>query len=260
MNRDLNNQYDKKYYERVEIQNNDTIRGKTFDWMFDKTMWKYQYNFNWLNFPIVQYPQDVLAFQELIWYAKPDLIIETGVSQGGSVMFSASILAMIEYEEAYKNNTLLDPNNPNRMVLGIDIFLEEHTKKELENNALSKRIKILNGSSTDESIIKQVHEYSKNFNNIMVFLDSDHRCKHVLEELNNYASLVTIGNYCIVGDTIVEYMPEGAYVSRGWGRGNNPKNAVDLYLKENDLFEIDETIQNKLLITSCINGFLKRVK
>ncbi len=263
-NIDMDERIYKKYHEnyekRIDIQNNENMWQKTFDWMFDKSMWKYQYNFDWCNFAIVQYPQDIIAFEELIYTVKPDLIIETGISQGGSLIFSASMLAMLEYEEAFENNELLDPKNPRRMVLGVDIKLESHTKKALSESCHSNRIKILEGSSVDASIIKNVHEYSKTFNKVMVFLDSHHRATHVIEELNNYASIVSLGSYCVVGDTITEYMPQGSYISRGWGKGKSPKTAIDIFLKENDSFEIDTKIQNKLLITSCLNGFLKRIK
>ena len=254
-------QFKDECQKRVEVQNNEKIWKNTHDWMFkDENMWKYSYNFEWLGRPIIQYPQDIVAFQELVWNVKPDLIIETGIAHGGSLILSASMLLMLEYTEALNTQSIIDPKSPKKMVLGIDIDVRGHNRKAIEEHPLSNRIKMIEGSSIDKNIVNQVYEYSKDFKRILLCLDSNHTHQHVLEELKLYTNLVSVGSYCIVFDTIVEHMPDEACTERPWGKGNNPKTAVHEFLKENDSFEIDKNIQNKLLITVALDGYLKRIK
>ncbi len=243
----------------IDKQNTLDIWQKTQEWLFDDNMWQYQYNFEWLSRPIVQYPQDIVAFQEIVYKVKPDLIIETGIAHGGSLVLSASLLAMLEYAEAISNNQKnLNIENPKRMVVGIDI--REHNREIIKSNPFSNRIEMLKGSSIDKHIIDEVHQYAKDFNNILVCLDSNHTYEHVLTELEAYANLVAIDSYCIVSDTIIEFMPDGSCSNRAWGKGNNPYTALHAFLKENDNFEIDKRYNDKLLITAAIDGYLKRVK
>lgn len=246
--------------QEIALQNNVELWEKTHNWMFDERLKKYTYHFEWLGRPIIQYPQDIVAFQELVWQVKPDLIIETGIAHGGSLILSASMLALLEYAEAVQNGIMLDPQNPKRMVLGLDIEIRKHNREAIEAHSMSNRIKMLEGSSIDNGIAQQVYAYAKGFKNIMVCLDSNHTHEHVLAELQLYADLVTKGSYCIVWDTIVEDMPAGSFPERPWDKGNNPKTAVWKYLETNDKFEIDREIHNKLLITVAPDGFLKRVK
>ena len=211
---------------------------------------KYSYNFSWLGRPIIQYPQDIVAMQELIWEVKPDLIIETGIAHGGSLIFSASILALLELSRVIKTGK----------VLGIDIDIREHNRVEIEKHPLSNKIKMIQGSSIDETIVKHVYDFAKDYKNIFVVLDSNHTHSHVFAELNAYAPLVSKGSYCVVFDTIIEDMPEDMFPDRSWGKGNNPKTAVREYLKTHPEFEIDSSIENKLLITVAPGGYLKRLK
>jgi cephalosporin hydroxylase len=183
--------------------------------------------------------------QEIIWEVQPDLIIETGVAHGGSIIFSASMLELIGNDG---------------QVIGIDIDIRAHNRTEIEQHKLFKRITLLEGSSTDKTIVEKVYKIAKNKNKIMVILDSNHTHDHVLQELNLYANLTTVGSYCLVFDTIIEDMPDGSFPDRPWGKGNNPKTAVWEFLKANDNFEIDKTIENKLLITVAPSGYLKRTK
>ena len=210
----------------------------------------YSYNFNWLGRPIIQYPQDMIALQEIIWEVKPDMIIETGIAHGGSLIFSASMLTLLEACGEIENGK----------VLGIDIDIREHNKKAIETHPMSKKITMFQGSSIDEEMIEKVHEFAKSGKKILVCLDSNHTHEHVLAELKAYANLASIGSYCIVFDTIIEDMPEGSFPNRPWDKGNNPKTAVWEYLKENDDFVIDKDIENKLLITVAPDGYLKRIK
>ncbi len=212
--------------------------------------YKYSYNFSWLGRPIIQYPQDIVAMQELIWEVKPDLIIETGIAHGGSLIFSASMLALLEFSRVIKTGK----------VLGIDIDIREHNRFEIEKHPLSNKIKMIQDSSIDETIIRQVYDFARDYKNILVVLDSNHTHNHVLAELNAYAPLVSKGSYCVVFDTIIEDMPEDMFHDRPWGKGNNPKTAVREYLKTHPEFEIDKSIENKLLITVAPEGYLRRVK
>lgn len=207
---------------------------------------KYSYNFSWMGRPIIAYPQDMIAMQELIWEIKPDLIIETGVAHGGSIVYYASLLELIG--EA-------------GLVVGIDIDIRKHNRDLIEAHPMMKRIQLIEGPSTSENIVDQVKAIAQNKTKIMVCLDSNHTHEHVLEELELYAPLTSVGSYCVVFDTIVEHLPDN-YLEGGrpWGVGNNPKTAVLEFLKTHSEFEIDKLIDAKLLISVAPDGFLKRVK
>jgi len=211
---------------------------------------KYSYNFSWLGRPIIQFPQDIVAIQEIIWEVKPDLIIETGIAHGGSLILSASMLALLEMSGVIKKGK----------VLGIDIEIRKHNRVEIERHPLSDKIAMIEGSSIAKSIVKQVYDFAKNYNNILVVLDSNHTHNHVLAELNAYAPLVSKGSYCVVFDTIIEDLPADMFPDRPWGKGNNPKTAIWEYLKTHPEFEIDKSIEHKLLITVAPGGYLKKVK
>ena len=205
---------------------------------------QYCYNFSWMGRPIIQYPQDIIAMQEIIWNIKPDLIIEIGIAHGGSLIYYASLLELIGKGE----------------ILGVDIDIREHNRKEIEAHPMFKRIKMIQGSSISNEIVEQVKEMAKGKKKILVSLDSNHTHEHVLQELNAYAPLVSVNSYIVVFDTIVEDLPEGYFSQqRPWGVGNNPKTAVHEFLKTNKNFIIDKSIDNKLLISVNPDGYLKRV-
>jgi len=226
--------------------------------MYAATTAKYSYNFKWLGRPIIQYPQDVEAMQELIWSVKPDLIIEMGIAHGGSLIFSASMLALLEYCDAVESGKLLDPRQPARMVLGVDIDIRAHNRAAIEAHPLANRIAMLQGSSVAHEIIAQAHAFARPFKRILVCLDSNHTHDHVLSELNAYASLVASGSYCVVFDTIIEGLPAGMFPDRPWGPGNNPKSAIKEFLKTHPEFEVDKSIDHKLLISVSPGGYLRR--
>jgi len=244
-------QFKEECNKEIALQNNPELWQKTYDWMFADNMKHYSYHFEWLGRPIIQYPQDIVQFQEIVWRTKPDLIIETGIAHGGSLVLSASMLALLD---------ISPPPQKKRMVLGIDIDIRKHNREAIEAHPLANKIKMIEGSSIDENLVKEVRNFAKNFQSIMVCLDSNHTHDHVLQELELYAPLVSVGNYCIVWDTVVEDMPEGSTPDRPWGKGNNPKTAVWEYLKTHAEFEIDRDIQNKLLITVAPDGYLKKVR
>ena len=206
---------------------------------------KYSYNFSWMGRPIIQYPQDMIAMQEIIWEVKPDLIIETGIAHGGSLIYYASLLELIGKGE----------------VIGIDIDIREHNRREIEKHPMFKRIKMLQGSSVSQDMLKQVRQHAVEKETIIVCLDSNHTYEHVMQELQIYASFVSLNSYIVVFDTIVEDLPEDQFSqNRPWGISNNPKTAVYDFLKENDNFEIDHSIDNKLLISVAPEGYLKRIR
>lgn len=207
---------------------------------------KYSYNFSWMGRPIIAYPQDMIAMQEIIWDVKPDLIIETGVAHGGSIVYYASLLELI---------------GKDGLVLGIDIDIRKHNRDLIEVHPMFKRINLIEGSSVSNGTIDQVAKIVSTKKKIMVCLDSNHTHDHVLEELKLYAPFVSKDSYCVVFDTIVEDLPAGYdWGTRTWGKGNNPKTAVWEFLKTHDEFEIDAEIHNKLLITVAPDGYLKRIK
>ena len=221
---------------------------------------KYSYNFAWMGRPIIQYPQDMVAMQELIWQVRPDLIIETGIAHGGSLILSASMLALLDMCDAIESNNALDPKASKRKVLGIDIDIRMHNRAAIESHPMSSRIQMIQGSSVAPDIVEEVKKIASGYSRILVCLDSNHTHDHVLAELEAYALLTSIGSYCVVFDTVVEHLEKELFQDRPWGPGNNPKTAVHEYLGTHSEFEIDKTIQNKLLITVAPDGYLKRCR
>ena len=226
----------------------------------ESTLPQYSYNFFWQGRPIIQYPQDIVAMQELIWQIKPDLIIETGIAHGGSLIFSASMLTLLDYCDAVEHGRPLDPSRPGRQVLGIDIDIRAHNRAAVEAHPMANRIEMIQGSSIDPAIVARVHTLAAGYQRILVCLDSNHTHDHVLAELEAYASLVSPGSYCVVFDTVIEDMPADMFPGRPWGPGDNPKTAVHKYLKTHPEFEIDKSVQDKLLITVAPDGYLKRLR
>jgi cephalosporin hydroxylase len=205
----------------------------------------YSYNFSWMGRPIIQYPQDMIAMQEIIWQLKPDLIIETGIAHGGSLIYYASLLELIGKGE----------------VLGIDIDIRSHNREEIEKHPMFKRITMIEGSAIAKETVEQVQQFARGRQTVLVSLDSNHTHDHVLQELELYSPFVTAGSYLVVFDTIVEYLPQEYFIGkRPWGVGNNPKTAVDKFLADHNNFTIDQSIDNKLLISVAPGGYLKRIK
>ncbi len=239
-------------------------------WIREAIHHNYAQNFSWLGRPIIQVPQDIYAIQEIIWDVRPDLIIETGIAHGGSLILSASMLAIMDYSDAVEGGGVLDIRESSRRVLGIDIDIREHNRAALESHPLAHKIDLFEGSSIAPEIIKKVDSVASNYNRILVFLDSNHTHEHVLSELEAYAPLVTKDSYCVVWDTGVEDLPAGFCEDRPWGKGNNPKTAVWEYIRlieeegrvDKDgvplHFTIDKSIEHKIAITASRDGFLRR--
>jgi len=214
-------------------------------WWERATSHKYSYHFRWMGLPIIQFPQDIVAMQELLWIVKPDLVIETGVARGGSLVFYASILELL---------------GGDGRVVGIDVDIRPHNRAAIEKNPMARRIDLIQGSSIEPEIVAQVRSLARNRRQILVALDSNHTRDHVRRELELYGPLVTPGSYLVVFDTCVEHTPPELLGGRPWAKGNSPWTAVQSFLRTTDRFVVDTSLADKLQITVCPDGFLKCVK
>lgn len=250
--------YDRRQREIKRMGESEELLDVSRRFMIDTAPLGYTYHFDWMGRPIIQFPQDIVALQELVWRTKPDLVIETGIAHGGSLILTASLLALQDLCDCALNGTNLDPSKPTRRVIGIDIDIREHNRALIQRHPLSPRIRLIQGSSVDSDVVSQVAAEAAKAKRVMVCLDSNHTHAHVLSELKFYAPLVTEGCYCIVWDTAIEDVPKSLFSDRQWGPGNNPKTAVWEFLKTHPEFEIDRDIQSKLLITVAPDGYLRR--
>jgi len=206
---------------------------------------EYHYHFKWLGLPIIQFPQDILAMQEIIWQVKPDLIIETGIARGGSLIFYASMLELL---------------GKDGLVVGIDIDIRAENRQNIENHPLARRITMLEGSSTDPHIAALVAELTVGRKNVLVALDSMHTRAHVAAELELYAPLVTKDSYLVVFDTVIQDLPDTFHTGKPWNQEDNPKLAVHEFIATHTgEFTIDQSIQAKLMVTVAPDGYLKRI-
>lgn len=227
------------------MSQDEEFKKKSLDWMIHADKYKYTYNFSWLGRPIIKFPSDIILMQEIIWNIKPDLIIETGIAHGGSIIFSASMLELI---------------GGDGQVVAVDIDIRKHNRAEIEKHPLYKRITMLEGSSVADDIIRKIENISKYKKIVMVFIDSLHTHEHVLKELEIYSKFVTIGSYIVLPDTFIEFFPKGYYSNRPWDVGNNPMTALREFLSKNENYIIDRDKSNKLMITEAFDGYLKRIK
>lgn len=242
----------------AKMSRNTALKSSAMDMLRASAGAEYSYNFHWLGRPIIQYPQDIVAMQELIWDIRPDLIIEMGIAHGGSLIFSASILAMMDMCDAIAAGETMDPARSKRKVLGVDIDIRAHNRTAIKAHPMAGRIQMIEGSSIAADIIAQVQAVADQHETVLVCLDSNHTHDHVRAELEAYAPMTSVGSYCVVFDTLIEDMAEDEYPDRPWGKGDNPKTAVWDYLKTHPEFEIDKSIPDKLLITVAHDGFLRR--
>jgi cephalosporin hydroxylase len=208
----------------------------------DRYDWSYQWT--WLGLPVIQMPPDIVALQEVIWETRPQLVIETGIARGGSLVLSASILELIGEGE----------------VLGIDIDIRPHNRETIEAHPLARRIRMIEGSSSDAAVVAESRRAASEIERVMVILDSNHTHDHVLGELRAYAPLVTVGQFLVVADTFVEDIPPQEHRPRPWGPGDNPATALRAWLSESESFEPDDFINAKLLLTASPGGYLRRVR
>ncbi|MCP4934172.1 MAG: cephalosporin hydroxylase [bacterium] len=232
---------------RADIANmskDEELNKAALDLMIKAQVHKYSYHFRWMGRPIIQYPQDIVAMQEVIWEVQPELIVETGVARGGSTVFHASLLKLLGGE---------------RKIIGIDIDIRAHNRKALDDHPMRPWIELIEASSIDPVTVAQVKKLCEG-KNVLVILDSNHTHEHVLAELKAYAPLVNKGSYLIVMDTVVEDLLKGSFPDRPWDIGDNPKTAVMEFLKTTDRFEIDGAQDAKLLLTVAPSGYLRCIK
>lgn len=209
----------------------------------DRHNWIHQSN--WLGEPMLNTAEDMLTLQEIIYKTRPKYIIEVGVAWGGSMLFYSTLMEVLGGGK----------------IIGIDIYVPEDLKQRIGSHGkLSERISWINASSIEQSTVEKVKSMIGGSKEVMVILDSNHEHAHVLKELELYAPLVGQGQYLIVGDTVVESMPLQTHRPRPWGPGNNPKTAVDAFLKTTDRFVLDTELEAKLLMTCDRGGHLKCVK
>ena len=230
----------------MEMANDERLKALSMDWMLQADQYKYTYNFTWMGRPIIKFPNDMVIQQELMWNLKPDLVIETGIAHGGSIIFSAAMQKMMDIDGK---------------VVGVDIDIRDHNRVEIEKSPVFDRIELFEGSSTDPDIFAQISKIAAEHKTVMVFLDSLHTHDHVLEELRLYSTLVSKGSYCVLPDTFIQFFPKGYFSdTRPWDVGNNPYTAMEEFLSSSNEFEIDRFWSGKGMITETIDGYLKRVK
>lgn len=229
-----------------EMSHDEELKNKSLEWMILADKYKYTYNYTWMGRPIIKFPNDMVLQQEIMWDIKPDLIIETGIAHGGSIIFSASLMEMMGIADGH--------------VLAIDIDIRKHNRELIEAHPMMKRITMIEGSSTAVDVVAQVQEIAKGKKCVMVILDSLHTHDHVLDELRIYSELVTVGSYMLLPDTFIELFPKGYFNDRPWDIGNNPMSAMREFMKSSDKFIIDHSRIDKLMITEGFDGYLKRIK
>ncbi len=255
----------------ADYKSNAKLQAQSGQWLQLAFRNRYMYHFSWLGRPIIQLPADIVAVQEIIYRVKPDLIIETGIAHGGSLILSASMLALLEIESAIAADTMFNPSQPKRKVLGIDIDIRKHNRAAIERHPMARWIEMLEGSSITTETIERVRAKACNYGRILVFLDSNHTHDHVLAELEAYAPLVSPQSYCVVFDTAIEHLPDDTFPDRPWSRGNNPKTAIEAYLAILNgpgrtavdggalRLELDQHLDSKLLLSAAPGGYLMRV-
>lgn len=243
-----------------ELAESTELRNLTQRWIDAAARHRYTYLFKALGRPIIQLPQDMVALSELIWLVQPDLVIETGIAHGGSLIHTAAQLALLDYCDAVRGQRSLDPGLSHRKVIGVDIEIRQHNRAAIEDHPLASLITLIEGSSLDPTVTQRVFDIAARHQTIMVLLDSDHTHDHVLAELNLYAPLVSIGSYCVVYDTVVEFMNPDSFPDRPWSVGDNPYTATQHFLQAHTEFEVDSEVCDKLMITVAPGGYLRRVR
>lgn len=233
--------YEERKKRVAEQGRDERLRLAGREFMRESLRCGYSYNFSWLGRPIIQYPQDLVALQEIIWRVKPRLIIETGIAHGGSIIFSASMLELL---------------GGDGLVLGIDIDIRDHNRPLIEGHPLARRLRLVESGSLDEAAAAEARRLAERGGPVMVILDSDHTHAHVLAEMRLYGPLVTPGGYMVVFDGVVEDFPEAVAPGRRWGPGNSPLSAIWEFLSGTNEFEIDREMEDKLLISAAPSGYL----
>lgn len=248
--------FDLESSENIKRMSKDErLRHASQEWINLSSPHRYVYNWRWMGLPIIQLPADIVVTQELIWKVRPTVIIETGVARGGSIIFNASQLVLLDLCE----NGVVSTGSTKRRCIGIDIDIRAHNRHAIETHPLSNMVELIEGSSIDQATLDHVKSLIKPNDRVMIILDSHHTHQHVITELLQYAPLVSEGSYLIVHDTGIEFAKTDAFQDREWGVGNNPLTALNEFLSKNSNFQIDDNVCSKLLITSSPNGYLERL-
>lgn len=254
-------EFEREVEERLAAAGrNSPLKSAATSFLTESIAAKYSYNWFWMGRPIIQYPQDVCAMQELVWKVRPDVIVETGIAHGGSLVLSASLLAMLDLCDAAETGAVVDPTNPRRHVVGVDIDIRPHNRAAIEAHPMAKRIRMIEGSSVDASTLAQVKAAVGDAKTVLVCLDSNHTHDHVLAELECYAPLVSVGSYCVVFDTVIENLPSEMYTDRPWDVGDNAMTAMREWMSRDTGFVIDTEMDAKLQVSVAPNGYLRRVR
>ena len=235
---------DNKRAQAIALGRDEQIFDAAANLVVAANKYDYAYLWTWMGVPIIQLPADVMATQEVIWSTKPDVIIETGVARGGSVLFMASLLELIGKGK----------------VIGVDVDIRAHNRDSIERHPMTKRVVLIEGSSTDQEVIAEIRAQIPDSASVMVVLDSDHSRDHVLAELRSYGPMVTPGCYLVVADTILgrlDYTQTPLNRSQVWLRGNEPLSALNAYLEETERFEVDPVLNGKLILSSSPGGYLR---
>lgn len=231
--------------QSVALGKDKVVFDASTNFMLKLDPYDYSYLWTWMGVPIIQMPADVLATQEVIWATQPDIIIETGVARGGSVLFMASLLQLLGKGQ----------------VIGVDIDIRAHNRDTIENHPMSHRVTLVEGGSTAPETLAAVKALIPEGARVMVILDSDHSRDHVLAECLAYAPLVTEGCYMVVADTMIGHVDESDAPrkrSKLWFKGNEPLTALRMFLSENASFEVDEVLNGKLVVSSSPGGYIRR--
>lgn len=234
-----------KRRQSIALGKDEAVFRQSVDFFSAVDRYDYPYLWNWMGVPIIQMPADIMATQEVIWATKPDVIIETGVARGGSVLFMASLLEMM---------------GTGGKVIGVDIDIRAHNRDSIENHPMSKRVTLIEGGSVDVDTLARVRAEITAGARVMAVLDSDHSRAHVLEECRAYGAMVTPECYLVVADTLIGHMSaEQAPKKRSklWSMGDEPLAALNDYLSECDRFEVDEALNGKLVLASSPGGYLR---
>ena len=218
------------------------LRRSALDLYAAADRYNFSYQWTWLGLPIIQIPNDLMICQEIVWATRPQLLIETGVARGGSLIFWASMMQLVG----------------DGVVVGVDVDIRPHNRAAIEDHPLSHRVRLIEGSSTDPEVVAMVAEAAGVAERVAVALDSNHTHDHVLAELELYGPMVTPGQYLIVSDTVIEHIPAQTHRPRPWGPGNGPATAVEAFLAGHPEFRLDDQIDDRILMSSNPGGYLVR--
>ena len=221
------------------------MRDINIEWLSRAAEFDHLFNMRWMGERFFHLPGDMQAIQDIVWRTRPECIVQTGVAAGGGILFSASMLELL---------------GEDGKVVAIEPRLRDTVKQTLQSHRLASRIVLLEGESCEENTLAQVRQHIQACQSVIVVLDLTHTHQHVLRELQCYAPLATPGNYVVVMDTIMEYLPEPMFAGKPYGKGNNPATAVSEFLADNIGFQVDEEVEDRVIMTLSPGGFLKRVQ